>query len=59
MTRALGRSNADVGSERLVERAAERIMLAAAKRIRVGRIVVVTPDLRRRMFGDPLSGPGR
>ena len=30
-------------------------MLAAAKRIRVGRIVVVTPDLRRRVFGDPLS----
>jgi hypothetical protein len=30
-------------------------MLAAAKRIQVGRIVVVTPDLRHRVFGDPIS----
>jgi cyclopropane-fatty-acyl-phospholipid synthase len=55
MTRALGRNRADVGGDRLVERAAERIMLAAATRISVGRIVVLTPDGRRRVFGDPFS----
>jgi cyclopropane-fatty-acyl-phospholipid synthase len=55
MTRALGRNKADAGGDRLMERAAERIMLAAAKRIQVGRIVVVTPDLRHRVFGDPIS----
>jgi len=39
----------------LVADAAERILLAAASRIRVGHVVVVLPDGRRRSFGDAAS----
>jgi cyclopropane-fatty-acyl-phospholipid synthase len=35
--------------------AAERMLLAAASRIRVGRLDVTLPDGRRRTFGDPAS----
>ncbi len=55
MSRALDRHQVEVAPDRLVERTAERIMLAAARRIRVGRLVVVSPDGRRRVFGDPAS----
>ena len=55
MSRALDRRQIDVAPDRLVERAAERIMLATARRIRVGRLVVVSPDGRRRVFGDHAS----
>jgi cyclopropane-fatty-acyl-phospholipid synthase len=37
----------------LFERAAERVLLAAAGRIRVGRLTVVMPDGTRAAFGDP------
>ena len=36
-----------------ISAAAERIGLAAASRIRIGRLTVVLPDGRRRTFGDP------
>ena len=39
----------------LVADAAERILLAAASRIRVGHLVVVMPDGQRRAFGDAAS----
>ena len=39
----------------LVADAAERVLLAAASRIRVGHLVVVLPDGRRRSFGDAAS----
>jgi cyclopropane-fatty-acyl-phospholipid synthase len=39
----------------LITAAAERIGLAAASRIQVGALTVVTPDGRRRTFGDPSS----
>jgi cyclopropane-fatty-acyl-phospholipid synthase len=42
-------------SSGLVERAARRIMLAAAQRIRVGRLTIVLPDGSRRVFGDSAS----
>jgi cyclopropane-fatty-acyl-phospholipid synthase len=37
---------------RLVDEAARRVMLGAARRIRVGRLTVVLPDGSRRIFGD-------
>jgi cyclopropane-fatty-acyl-phospholipid synthase len=55
MSRTMDRGHEDMAPDRLVERAAERIMLAAARRMRVGRLVVVLPDGRRRVFGDPSS----
>jgi len=55
MSRALDRQPVELAPDRLVERAAERVMLAVARRIRVGRLVVVSPDGRRRVFGDPGS----
>jgi len=55
MSRALDRHQVEVAPDRLVERAAERIMLAAGRRVRVGRLVVVSPDGRRRTFGDHAS----
>jgi cyclopropane-fatty-acyl-phospholipid synthase len=39
----------------LLERAAWRVGLAAAERIRVGRLTVVLPDGSRRTYGDPAS----
>jgi cyclopropane-fatty-acyl-phospholipid synthase len=39
----------------LVERVARRIMLAAAQRIRVGRLTILLPDGSRRVFGDRAS----
>jgi cyclopropane-fatty-acyl-phospholipid synthase len=41
----------------LVDRLATRAMLAAAKRIRSGRLVVELPDGRRQAFGDAATGP--
>lgn len=43
------------GPDRLIEEAAERVMLAAARRIRVGQLVVTWPDGGRRVFGDRAS----
>jgi len=43
---------ADV-SGRTVTSLVERVGLAAAARIRVGRLTVILPDGRRRVFGDP------
>jgi cyclopropane-fatty-acyl-phospholipid synthase len=40
---------------RIVEQAARRVMLGAARRIRVGRLAVVLPDGSRRVYGDPSS----
>ncbi|HSW41863.1 MAG TPA: cyclopropane-fatty-acyl-phospholipid synthase family protein [Patescibacteria group bacterium] len=39
----------------LLERTAWRVSLAAARRIRVGRLTVVLPDGSRRAYGDPGS----
>jgi cyclopropane-fatty-acyl-phospholipid synthase len=55
VSRALDRRQVAVGGDRFVDRAAERVMLAAADRIRVGRLVVVLPDGSSRTFGDPVS----
>ena len=41
--------------EPLLDAAARRIGLAAAARIRVGRLTLVLPDGSRRVFGDPAS----
>ncbi len=40
---------------RVVATAAQRILLRAAGRIRIGRLTVVLPDGRRRVFGDAAS----
>ncbi len=45
----------DLSPGRLLEAAARKVMLGAAARIRVGRLVVVLPDGSRRVFGDPSS----
>lgn len=45
----------DLAPGRLLEAAARRVMLGAAKRIRVGQLVIVLPDGERRVFGDPSS----
>ena len=42
-------------SGRIVEDTARRVMLDAARRIRVGRLAVVLPDGSRRVYGDPAS----
>ena len=42
-------------ADRTVLSVAERVGLAAAARIKVGRLTVVLPDGRRRRFGDPSS----
>src|SRR5207344_2741051 len=55
MSRTIDRAGTGIVPDGLVERAAERIMLAAARRIRVGRLVVVSPDGQRRVFRDPAS----
>lgn len=51
---SLSRARA-AGLRALPERAAERLLLAAAARIRIGRLTVVMPDGRRRVFGDRSS----
>jgi cyclopropane-fatty-acyl-phospholipid synthase len=48
-----GRAIAPGGA--LAQRAALRIMLAAAQRVRVGRLTIVLPDGSRQVFGDPAS----
>ncbi len=50
---AIGRSGPLPG--RVVQETALRVMLGAARRIRVGRIAVVLPDGSRRVYGDPAS----
>ncbi|MBI2781433.1 MAG: class I SAM-dependent methyltransferase [Chloroflexi bacterium] len=44
------------GAGSAIERLAMRVMLAAANRIRVGRLTVVLPDGSRRFFGDATTG---
>ncbi|HEY5629263.1 MAG TPA: class I SAM-dependent methyltransferase, partial [Candidatus Limnocylindrales bacterium] len=39
----------------ILEQAARRVMLGAARRIRVGQLTVVLPDGSRRLYGDPAS----
>ena len=41
----------------LQDRVALRLMRAAARRIRLGRLVVTLPDGQRHEFGDPATGP--
>ncbi len=41
--------------DRTIGALAERVVLAAAARIRIGRLTVVLPDGRRQVFGDPAS----
>jgi cyclopropane-fatty-acyl-phospholipid synthase len=41
----------------VVADAAERVLLAALRRIRVGHLIVVLPDGGRRSFGDPATEP--
>jgi cyclopropane-fatty-acyl-phospholipid synthase len=41
--------------DRILEETARRVMLGAARRIRVGRLAVVLPDGSRRVYGDPAS----
>ncbi|MCJ7709237.1 MAG: cyclopropane-fatty-acyl-phospholipid synthase family protein [Chloroflexi bacterium] len=50
---AAGRSGLLPG--RIVDEAARRVMLGAARRIRVGRLAVVLPDGSRRVYGDRTS----
>jgi cyclopropane-fatty-acyl-phospholipid synthase len=52
--RAVGRRTA-VPAEPLLSRLAERVALAGAERIRVGRLTVTLPDGSRRVFGDRTS----
>ena len=40
---------------RIIDEAARRVMLGAARRIRVGRLAVVLPDGSRRVYGDRTS----
>ena len=51
-TDALPRTGVSLGP---LDAAAERILLRAAKRIRIGRLTVLMPDGRRRTFGDPAA----
>jgi cyclopropane-fatty-acyl-phospholipid synthase len=41
--------------DRILEETARRVMLGAARRIRVGRLAIVLPDGSRRVYGDPAS----
>jgi cyclopropane-fatty-acyl-phospholipid synthase len=49
----VGRSGLVPGQ--IVAETARRVMLGAARRIRVGRLTVVLPDGSRRVYGDPTS----
>ena len=42
----------------ILSRLAWRIAMAAADRVKVGRLMVVLPDGSQRTFGDPTAGPG-
>lgn len=55
MSRAFGSAVSPVTPGRLVEQAAERVMVAAARRIAVGRLAITWPDGSRGVFGDPFS----
>jgi cyclopropane-fatty-acyl-phospholipid synthase len=55
MTREALVGRTSVVPGRLLEETARRVMLGAARRIRVGRLAVVLPDGSRRVFGDPAS----
>ncbi|MGZ6377082.1 MAG: class I SAM-dependent methyltransferase [Candidatus Limnocylindrales bacterium] len=57
MSRGLATAGTGRGRQGLVEQVAARAMLAAARQVRVGRLVVVTPDGQRRAFGDRGGGP--
>jgi cyclopropane-fatty-acyl-phospholipid synthase len=55
MVRSVTRARPALRPDLLIEEAAERIMLAAARRIRVGQLVVTWPAGRRMVFGDRAS----
>jgi cyclopropane-fatty-acyl-phospholipid synthase len=46
-----------VGESSVLDRVALRLMLAAARRIQYGRLLVTLPGGRRVGFGDPATGP--
>ncbi len=50
---AIGR--ASLVPDRIIELTARKVMVAAARRIREGRLAVVLPDGSRRAYGDPAS----
>lgn len=54
---ALGRRTGVPATPSIVDRVAVQVMLAAARRIRFGRLAVTLPDGRRHEFGDPVTGP--
>ena len=54
-TGARARARDAAGPSGIVEATARRVMLGAARRIRVGRLAVVLPDGSRRVYGDPDS----
>jgi cyclopropane-fatty-acyl-phospholipid synthase len=55
VSRTIGAAPATVAPDRILEGAAERVMLAAARRMSVGRLAITWPDGSRRVFGDPAS----
>lgn len=55
MSRAIAPATASDVPDRLIGQVAERIMVAAAQRIAVGRLSVTWPDGSRRVFGDSES----
>jgi len=57
MSERLAAEQAGAAIGTLAERAARRFMLAAVRRIEVGRLVVVLPDGSRRVFDGAAAGP--
>jgi cyclopropane-fatty-acyl-phospholipid synthase len=55
VSRTLGAAPATVAPDRILEQAAERVMVAAARRISVGRLAITWPNGSRRVFGDAAS----
>jgi cyclopropane-fatty-acyl-phospholipid synthase len=53
----LERRAGQVAAPSVVDRVAVRVMLAAARRIRFGRLAVTLPDGARQEFGDGATGP--
>ena len=55
MTSGAAVGRASLVPDRILEETARRVMLGAARRVRVGRLAVVLPDGGRRAYGDPAS----
>ncbi len=56
MSRQITTIRARAGADSILVRLAERIILAAVSRIRVGSLTVVLPDRSQQTFGDRTSG---